>query len=48
MFLDPQKAYYALEQDRCLAILAGYGVGPRTLLILKNWARLRMVAKDDR
>ena len=34
IFLDLRKAYDALERDRCLDILAGYGVGPGTLYIL--------------
>ena len=31
LFLDIQKAYDALDWDRCLVILAAYGVGPRTI-----------------
>ena len=31
-----KKAYNALDRDRCLEIIATYGVGPRTLQIL--WA----------
>ena len=39
IFLDLRKAYNALDRDRCLDILAGYGVGPSTLNILwKYWA----------
>ena len=41
IFLDLQKAYDALEQERCLDILLGYGVGPRTLQLLQTyWAWL--------
>ena len=34
IFLDYQKAYAALDWDRCMEIFALYGVGPRTLRIL--------------
>ena len=45
VFLDLQKAYDALDWDRCLKILAAYGVGPRVIRLLwKYWARLTMVA----
>ena len=41
IFLDLRKAYYALGGERCLDILAGYGLGPRTIRILQTyWARL--------
>ena len=48
VLLDLQKAYVTLDQHRCLNILEGYGVGPRTLRILqKYWTWLQMVAKAD-
>ena len=28
IYLDLRKAYNALDRERCLKILAGYGVGP--------------------
>ena len=31
VFLDLQKAYDALDQDRCLELLGAYWFGPRTL-----------------
>ena len=34
IFIDLQKAYDALDRDRCLEILEGYGVGPRARRIL--------------
>ena len=44
--LDLCKAYDALDRDHCLGILAGYGVGPRTLRILRTyWAWIQMAAK---
>ena len=47
VFLDLQKAYDALDWDRCLKIFAAYGVGPRELRILKTyWYRLTMVARS--
>ena len=46
ILLDLRKAYDALDRDHCLGILAGYGVGPRTLRILRTyWAWIHMEAK---
>ena len=46
IFLDLHKAYDALERSRCLKILEGYGMGPRTCRILQTyWRRLTMVAR---
>ena len=45
VLLDLHKLYYSLERYRCLDILALYGMGPRTLWILRTyWGRLQMVA----
>ena len=47
VFLDLQKAYDALDWDRCLDILAAYVVGPRALQTLQTyWVRIIMVARD--
>ena len=49
VFLDLKKAYKALDRDMCLEILATYGVGPRTLQLLRTyWDRLTMVARSGR
>ena len=46
-FLDLQKAYDALDQDRCLGILAAYGFVPSKIrLLLIYWGRLTMVDTD--
>ena len=46
IFLELGKAYYAPDRELCLDILAGYGVGPRTILILQTlWARIQMAEK---
>ena len=46
IFQNLQKAYDALDWDRCLEILALYGVVPRALQLLRTyWGRLTMVAK---
>ena len=43
IFLDMRRAYYALDRERCIYILEGYGVGPRTICILRTyWDRLQM------
>ena len=46
IFLDLCKAYNALDREICLDILAGYGVGLRTLHILRTyWVWLQRTAK---
>ena len=46
IFLDLHKAYDTLERDRCLEILEGYSVGPRSCRILQvYWDKLRMLAR---
>ena len=37
IFPELQKEYDALEQDRCIYILVGYGVVPRMLRILQTY-----------
>jgi hypothetical protein len=36
IFLDVQKLYYMLDQERTLDILEGYGVGPNVRTFLKK------------
>ena len=49
IFLDLHKAYSALNRNRCLNILTGYGMVPQTLQILQTcWTWLRMVAEAGR
>jgi hypothetical protein len=44
MYLETKKAYDALDQTRCLEILAGYGVGPNLLCLQKQfWGNVKMV-----
>ena len=46
IFMDLHKAYGAFCRSRCLGILEGYAVGPRSLrLLLQYWTRLRMVER---
>jgi hypothetical protein len=46
IYLDLKKAYNALDQMRCLEILAGYGVGPNVLHLQKHfWDGARMVCR---
>ena len=46
IFLDLQEAYDALDRSRGLAILEGYGVGPRSRRLLQTYRRrLTMVAR---
>ena len=37
ILLDLYKAYYNLDRSRCLDILKGYGVGPRSLRLLHRY-----------
>ena len=37
VFLDIQKVYDALDRDRCLGIMAAYGVGPRAIRLLRKY-----------
>ena len=46
IFLDLKKAYDALDRERTLEILKGYGVGPAVLRLLCNfWERQQVVSK---
>ena len=46
ILLNLSKAYDYLNRDRCIDILVGYGLGPRTLRILRTyWVRIQMAAK---
>ena len=46
IFLDLNKAYAALDKDRCLKILGIYGVGTQDCRIFQTyWYRLWMVTK---
>ena len=46
IFLDLHKSHDALDRSRCLDILEGYGVGPRSCRILQTyWSQMRMVAR---
>jgi hypothetical protein len=46
IYLDLREAYDALDQGRCLGILAGYGVGPNLLCLQEQfWDNARMVCR---
>ena len=46
IFLDLHKAYATLDRSRCLEILEGYGVRPKSRrLLTKYWRCLTMVAR---
>ena len=45
IFLDLHKVYDDLDRSRCLDIMEGYGVGPRSRRLLQTyWRHLTMVA----
>jgi len=35
VFIDLRKAYDAMDRERCMLILEGYGVGPKMLRLIK-------------
>ena len=46
IYLELSKAYNALDRDRYLGILVGYGLRPSTIHILQTyWFRLHMASK---
>ena len=46
IFINLRKAYYSLDRELCLDILEIFGVGPRTICILRiYWVRIQMAAK---
>ena len=45
-FLEPHKAYDALNSSRCHGILEGYNIGPQDCWLLQTyWRRMTMVAR---
>ena len=49
VLLNIQKAYDTLDQEMYLELLAAYGVGPRTVRLLRTyWDQLTMVEKAGR
>ncbi len=48
VFIDLRKAYDHLDQERCLAIMTGYWVGPKLLhLQTKVWNQVQMVCRAE-
>ena len=46
--LDLHKAYDALYRSKCLDILEGYGVRPRSFrLLCRYWGRLEVVVQAE-
>jgi hypothetical protein len=44
LFLDLKKAFDAMDQDCCLLVLEGYGVGPNMRLLIHHfWDKTQMV-----
>jgi retron-type reverse transcriptase len=47
VFLDLSKAYDTLDRDRTIELLQAYGVGPRSIRILRNfWNNLQLVPRQ--
>lgn len=48
IFIDLRKAYDTLDRERALAILEGYGVGPRAIRLLRQfWDQQQVVARQS-
>ena len=46
IFLDLHKVYDALDRSRCLEIMEGCGVGPRSCRLLRAyWGEMTLVAR---
>jgi hypothetical protein len=46
VFVNLRKAYDHLDQERCLAIMTGYGVGPKILRLQTTfWNQAQMVCQ---
>ena len=46
IFIDLRKAYDAMDRDRCVEILKGYGVGPNILRLIVNfWDSAELVCR---
>jgi len=42
-FIDLRKAYNAMDRERCLEILEGYGIGPNILRLIKRFWELAIL-----
>ena len=49
IFIDLRKAYDAMDRDRCLEIMKGYGVGPNMLGLIRTfWDEQQLVCRAAR
>ena len=49
IFIDLRKAYDAMDRDRCLEIMEGYGVGPNMLGLIRTfWDEQQLVCRAAR
>ena len=49
VFIDVSKAYYSLDQGRCMEILCGYGLGPKLQWLLHwYWYGKRVVPRSEK
>ena len=48
VFLDLKKAFDAMDRERCIMILEGYGTGPRMIRVIRNyWRNAIMVRRTS-
>jgi hypothetical protein len=46
VFLDLKKAFDAIDWERCLLILEGYGMGPNMIWLIRNfWTKAAMICR---
>jgi hypothetical protein len=46
VFLDLKKAFDAMDRERCIMILEGYGAGPRMIRLIRGyWSDAIMVCR---
>ena len=49
IFIDLRKAYDAMDMERCMEIMRGYGVGPNLRRIIQFfWDNLELVCRASR
>ncbi|KAL7536992.1 hypothetical protein ACHAWF_005620, partial [Thalassiosira exigua] len=48
IFIDIRKAFDAMDRERCLDILAGYGVGQNMLRLIRHfWKEAELVCRTE-
>ena len=48
IFIDLRKAFDAMDQERCLRLLKGYGVGPKMRRLIKSFGTMHFLCAGPR